>query len=222
MSFRARAAVFVRIGGAEGAGHLGWAFDVNDSLTDAGAVENPGGCPVALPGETGFWTSETADPIAAMQDPQHAYDMLKYVDVAAPDLTTTFKTLLWIKQQPYCVFGRNCMDDVYDVLRAYGVPNLPPPVDHWAPNAWFAAFRAPENAVAGFTWSSSPPTATLAPTTTTLLELHAATATPTSEAPEWRVQGTHAWYDLQVQKASASEYHALKAMAARVPLQPPW
>jgi hypothetical protein len=45
--------------------------------------------------------------------------------------------MLWIKTQAYFAIHRNCEDDVYDILRSYGVKHLPPPLLHWFPKGWF-------------------------------------------------------------------------------------
>jgi len=44
---------------------------------------------------------------------------------------------VWISRQPYVILGRNCLDDVYDVMRAYGVPKLPTPQHDIIPDRWF-------------------------------------------------------------------------------------
>jgi hypothetical protein len=136
----ARAAAFVRCEGADGSGHLGWAFDLDSGETYCGSVENPQGLPSCDPADMVFWNQESPAPVALMAARRPAYESLKYVDLAAGNSLDAQSTIAWIATQPYCLFGRNCMDDVYDVLRSYGVPNLPPPVLHWFPNNWFAGF----------------------------------------------------------------------------------
>jgi hypothetical protein len=198
-----RAAAFVRYAGADGAGHLGWAFDAGTAV-DAGSVENPSGLPTAPPPDMGFWSDAAPSPIADMVE--RAYNALKYVDLTTADSASAEQTVAWVAQQWYCVFGRNCMDDVYDVLRAYGVPNLPPPVDHWLPNDWFTAFAATDAPLAGFVWPAPAP-AIAAPAI--------AKPAPVAVQPPWRHEGTPEWRDLQRQKAEYSLRPAVRAMAAR-------
>jgi hypothetical protein len=49
-----RAAAFIRFNAADGAGHVGWAFDFSDSDVNAGAVENPNGTPSCPRGGDGL------------------------------------------------------------------------------------------------------------------------------------------------------------------------
>jgi hypothetical protein len=130
-----QAAVFVRASGAFGLGHVGWCFGLDPTLFDDGSVENPPGTPFTPPNADGFWNIATTLPIGPFR--YKAYDHFKVFSVAAAYPDRALEVVSWISQQPYFVLGRNCMDDVYDVLRAFGMQNLVPPYVAWIPNVWF-------------------------------------------------------------------------------------
>jgi hypothetical protein len=190
-----RAAVFVRRSGANGVGHVGWAFDCDAILADCGAVENPSGDPLNVqPIDMGFWTDTSIDPVQFAKLRQ--YDEVKYFDLSGAQPAMAYGKMLWVAAQPYEVVGRNCLNDVYDVLTTYGVANLPPPVDHWFPNDWFDRVNAPSMPVASFDWR-------LGRTAAHIAEME---ALPTwSEAlrdvhigpPRWVIKGTPEYLDLQ-------------------------
>jgi len=145
-----RAAAFVRYGGAMSLGHVGWAFDYSDSEVNAGAVENPAGTMVQAAGSDGYWDDFLLDPIPTVT--LKGYQSLKYVNLEQGKPIAAYRVARWIGTKAYDVKGRNCLDDVYDVLRAYGVPELPLPSHDLLPNIWFDAFQAKLSNVAGFEW----------------------------------------------------------------------
>jgi hypothetical protein len=214
-----RAAAFVRYNGADGMGHVGWAFDFSEDLTDCGGVEDPRGLPSSDPADMGFWTQSTTTPVAVMASHAPVYDALKYVDLAEGDPRGANATVLWVAEQPYTLFGRNCMDDVYDVLRSYGVRNLPPPVLHWFPNNWFAAFGGTSEPMS-FAWRPERPAPGVqlleeltvgAPAEVPAEVVKSAHAEITPSAPPWRVAGTPEWHDLQAQMAATSGIPSIRA-----------
>ena len=145
-----RAAAFVRYEGAMGFGHLGWGFDVDLSNANVGAVENPLGdftCPVD---SMGFWASVTGAPVHVMNAKK--YNDLRYVELCG-DPVAAYTAVKWVARQPYTLLGRNCMDDVYDVLRSYGTQDLPLPRHDILPNEWFLQFRGATVPVATFVWT---------------------------------------------------------------------
>ncbi len=121
-----RAGAFVRRSGAAGLGHVGWTFQYPDGSFCDGAVENPAGTPMSPPGQTGFWTQTVVDPDPPMK--LRAYDAFKLFEIPTGNPDQADKTVAWIGLQPYLVIFRNCMDDTYDVLRSYGIPDLPMPM----------------------------------------------------------------------------------------------
>ena len=63
-----RAVVFVRRSGANGLGHIGWAFEWHNGWFHAGSVENPAGKISAKPPDMGFWAAHTLEPVALMRN----------------------------------------------------------------------------------------------------------------------------------------------------------
>jgi hypothetical protein len=154
-----RSAAFVRYGGADGMGHVGWAFDLSESEVNAGAVENPLGTPTCDPATMGYWDDSSSTPMASMQ--QRAYNDLKFIALpkGEAEAEAAYRTAKWVGLQPYCAFGRNCLDDTYDVLRSYGVPNLPLPSRDLLPDKWFIDLDGQIEPVATYVWPTTPPTA---------------------------------------------------------------
>src|SRR5579859_2485188 len=180
-----RAGAFVRRSGAYGLGHVGWTFQYSDGSYCDGSVENPAGTPVSAPGQTGFWTQRVSDPDIPMR--LLSYDAFKLfaIDASSPDQAD--KTVAWIANQPYLVIFRNCMDDTYDVLRSYGVPDLPLPFLEITPNRWFDQLSPAAQPVtpAALQLAGLLPTAPVAATRIA--------ASPQAEAPPWRTTGTPEW-----------------------------
>jgi uncharacterized membrane protein HdeD (DUF308 family) len=138
-----RAIVFVRHLGANGLGHISWAFEWNNGWFNAGSVENQAGKPFVKPQDMGFWAVHTLDPIGAMQKQAIAYDEYKVFYVTEPRPKDAWKTVIWESRQPYSVFRHNCNDVAYDILRAYGVTELLDPVEGLVPNDWYDAQPGP-------------------------------------------------------------------------------
>jgi hypothetical protein len=149
-----RAAVFVRYHSGDGFGHVGWAFEVSPGLVDAGSVENHSGHLFTPAAQMGFWNGLFTDPIAKLRE--HRYDDLKWIDVPNPDPILACRTVMWIEQQAYRALHRNCEDDVYDVLRAYGIDDLALPSLLWFPKTWFARFRGTLAHIADYKWNDDP------------------------------------------------------------------
>jgi hypothetical protein len=129
------AVVFVRRTGADGLGHVGWAFTDGADTFSVGSVENPHHSLRTPPEQMGFWVMRTRDPIAPMR--VRAYTELKVIDLAQSDPMYAWQVVTWHRHRPYDIIGCNCMDVTYDILRAFGVPKLPVPAYHWEPNHWF-------------------------------------------------------------------------------------
>jgi hypothetical protein len=133
------AAAFVRRTGAFGLGHVGWAFALDANTFDDGSVENPAGTPYTPPSEDGFWECSVSATAFVGPFVLGEYDHYKTLTAPNPDPACDLKVVNWISTQPYVVIGQNCMDDVYDILRAFGVPALPVPAFEVIPNWWFDA-----------------------------------------------------------------------------------
>jgi hypothetical protein len=145
-----RAAVFIRYHGADELGHVGWAFDFDPVGVNSGSVENHRGSFFAPNAADDFWTEFSGDPVAIMR--ARGYDDAKYVDLEAADPLCAYRVVLWVQTQAYKAAHRNCEDDAYDVLRAFGVKNLPAPVFHWFPKRFFALFNGTLAHLPTFAW----------------------------------------------------------------------
>jgi hypothetical protein len=151
------ALVFVRRASNVVIGHVGWGFRIHpgelptrsaSSVTkphvwSVGAVENPTGWLFARPGSDGFWKRPTADPLSIMIN--LGYDQYKIIPVVPADIRKAQEAEEVIRNRDYSVALINCMNDVYDVLTAYGAADLPNPnaVHNWLPNTWFDHIEAP-------------------------------------------------------------------------------
>ncbi len=191
-----RAIVFVRHTGANGLGHIGWAFEWNNGWFNAGSVENEAGKPFAKPEEMGFWSAHTLNPIGAMQKQAIAYDEYKVFYVTQPHPKDAWKTVIWESRQPYSLVRHNCNDVAYDILRAYGVMELLDPVEGLVPNDWYDAQPGPSYVV-----EETPAIPIhLHKMSKRELALREIMLTIPSNIqgtpPPWRVDGWRAWYEL--------------------------
>ncbi|HEY9180534.1 MAG TPA: hypothetical protein VIO32_07425 [Candidatus Baltobacteraceae bacterium] len=149
-----RAAVFIRYHSGDGFGHVAWAFETGDGRVDAGSVENHSGHLFTPASKMGFWNGMFDDPVAPMR--AHGYDDLKWIDVPDADPLLAYRTVLWIEHEAYKALHRNCEDDAYDVLRAFGVKDLAPPSFMWFPKSWFRRFRGTLEHADTYRWGSAP------------------------------------------------------------------
>lgn len=149
-----RAAAFIRYHSGDGFGHVGWAFEVRSDLVDAGSVENHRGHLFTPASRMGFWNGCFHDAIVQMRE--RGYDDLKWVEVPNADPLLAYRTALWIRRNAYRVLHRNCEDDVYDVLRAYGVAGLPLPSLLWFPKSWFKRFAGTLEHLNAYAWPDAP------------------------------------------------------------------
>jgi hypothetical protein len=204
---RWRGAAFVRFEGADGLGHVGWGFDVSATTVNLGAVENPSGQTTSPARDDGYWDSFMQNPIPTMAS--KGYNYLKYVNLAKARPFSAYRVAKWIGTIDYKALGRNCLDDTYDVLRAYGVPELPPPADTLLPNVWFDLFAATSASVQGFDWAKI---------TLTGLRHQIAVALRTTLPPlepTWRRAGHPDEINLQQQIAGIKSAESLDGTLAR-------
>jgi uncharacterized membrane protein HdeD (DUF308 family) len=143
-----RAVVFVRRRGANGLGHIGWAFEWKNGWFNTGSVENRTNKPYAKPEEMGFWTAHTLDPIATMRGQNSQYDEYKLLYIAQPRPKDAWKTAIWESREPYVALRHNCNDVAYDILQAYGANELVDPAEQHVPNDWFDALPGESYAIA--------------------------------------------------------------------------
>ena len=129
-----RARVYNRRVGAHGAGHVGWAFLVEDDLWEAGAVERGG--MITPPGRSGYWSQVIVDPTPRMIF--LSYDSYKEFDVESPSIALARAVEARVQTRFFNLAIHNCMQDTYAVLTAYGA--VMPQIDkHWdfKPNSWY-------------------------------------------------------------------------------------
>ena len=156
---RGAAVVFVRRKATMGIGHVGWGFlihpgdgDVYSLVGDGnvweiGAVENHHGTIITPPLEDGYWCERTAQPLKSVASRE--YDHYKVVPVGSPNVEAALNAELAVSERPYMAAVGNCMNDVYDILTAYGVKSLPNTqvLVNWLPNVWYDHIEAPEFAI---------------------------------------------------------------------------
>jgi uncharacterized membrane protein HdeD (DUF308 family) len=191
-----RAIVFVRHPGANGLGHIGWAFEWNNGWFNAGSVENETGKPFVKPQEMGFWCAHTLDPIGAMQKQIITYDEYKVYYVTQPRPKDAWKTVIWESQQPYSVLRHNCNDVAYDILRAYGTIELLDPVEGLVPNDWYDALPGPSYVIEE---RPTIPVHLHKMSTRELVTTEIMLTIPPhimGTPPPWRVNGWRAWQEL--------------------------
>lgn len=200
-----RAIVFVRRTGAKGAGHVGWAFECSDGTFNVGSIENPRHSLRTKPGQMGFWAKSVHDPIAPMR--RRAYTHFKLIDISQADPRYAQGVVAWLSRRPYDLFGHNCMNATYDVLRAFGVGPLPAPAHHWEPNHWFnhvygREYRIDSQDVILDLHSGKRVAGDLAMSDVT--SLNSAPLQPIIPVqPRWRIPHTPEWHDLQREIAAA-------------------
>jgi uncharacterized membrane protein HdeD (DUF308 family) len=191
-----RAIVFVRHPGANGLGHIGWAFEWNNGWFNAGSVENQAGKPFVKAQDMGFWTGHTLDPIGVMQKQAITYDEYKVYFVTQPRPKDAWKTVIWESRQPYSVLRHNCNDVAYDILRAYGVTELLDPVEGLVPNDWYDAQPGPSYIIQET--PVIPIHLHLMSKRELIMKEIMLTIPPHVQGipPPWRVNGWRAWYEL--------------------------
>lgn len=191
-----RALVFVRHSGANGLGHISWAFEWKNGWFNAGSVENQAGKPFVKPQDMGFWSVHTLDPIGAMQKQEVTYDEYKVFYVPEPQPKDAWKVVIWESRQSYSVIRHNCNDVAYDILRAYGVTELLDPVEGLVPNDWYDAQPGPSYIIQE---TPAIPIHLHLMSKRELVRREIMLTIPAhiqGTPPPWRVKGWRAWYEL--------------------------
>jgi hypothetical protein len=129
-----RARVYNRRHGARGAGHVAWAFLVEDALWEAGAVEKGG--TITPPGRSGYWSNVMEDPNPRMISLN--YDSYKEFEVFSPSIALARTAEAEVSRRFFNLVLHNCMQDTNNVLTSYGA-NLPQINKRWdfRPNDWY-------------------------------------------------------------------------------------
>ncbi len=186
-------------------GHTAWGYEYPDGSWGIGAIEGENW----QGSYNGFWALRVPNLRAALMyfaetGSKHGneYDYYKLLTVSngiTPDWKAADNVVAWAKHQKYNLFGGNCMNRTYDVLRAfancaYNGKQLPSPDHNWIPNGWFNAIQTPDYyklPTVVHTLSRNPAPAT------TAIELPENPSTPswrvgetlpdTKENPDWKV-----------------------------------
>lgn len=148
--------VFMRPNMPVAAGHAGWGFHLGNGRFVAGAVDGTGLTPYIRPEDdkTYHWVKEFASEEAMKNEfkhwgngMQHAqYTHYKRIAVLNPNVAAARRKAESYKNSGYAVLMKNCMDETYHTLIAYGVASsiLPWPSTNWMPNTWFWNINIPQ------------------------------------------------------------------------------
>lgn len=133
-------------------GHVAWGFQLPNNEWVIGAVEGDG-----WPRGNrfnGFWSRKVPSFNAALQHfanmkyEDAEYNQFKLLTVTHnvfPDPDAAMSVMKWVSGQKYELFGRNCMNSAYDILRAFSrggnfnSRTMPSPDTNWIPNGWYNA-----------------------------------------------------------------------------------
>jgi hypothetical protein len=146
--------------GSLSSGHVGWAYQQANGTFICGSTENPSGNFNQPSTAKGAWLEchyendlvHAFTQVRNFTDPQgnsvgssKPYDHYKILVTDAPNPANAYAKATWCSQQDFhgsgFPRGRNCLDDVFDILTAYGKQGLPWPSDprYCNPNWWFDA-----------------------------------------------------------------------------------
>lgn|GEM_PF-2168963 len=113
---------------------------VTKVYTYCGAVENPSGAPVVVPGGfNGGWVKYDLNGNAAMMAHMRARNYTSYKfeqafrDIALSDLNGASNMIRYFPYRGYRVAENNCADAAYDVLSWVRAPGLKIPYFNWKP-----------------------------------------------------------------------------------------
>jgi hypothetical protein len=141
--------VFNRPNSAFQQGHVGWGYRVTCTGTFYfGAIEGNNNQPIIPAGQNnGFWWQSGTESQMMNAMRERSYTAYKTLNSAGnlfdPDPATQFAS--GSAARGYNVVGNNCADNTWDVLNAYGVPDLPLLQIHAAPNEWYDFLRDTSN-----------------------------------------------------------------------------
>lgn len=151
MSGKGLAYVFLRKDGAPlptgCAGHVGWGFTVQNGSNDldvvAGSTENfSGNGDIPAGGDIGFWwTKFRTEQDMLNEMARRHYDGYKVATVREFNVDAALSTARSKASGGYHWFNNNCLNHVTDILRSYGVDDLPWTQTHPSPNDWFGNFN---------------------------------------------------------------------------------
>ena len=124
------------------AGHVGWAFMLDDGSYYYGPTENQSGLPFVKPGDDNGWWGERGDTNYMLQAFRaRNYDAYKVCSVLNANPSNAEKTARYKAGCGYGFITDNCLDHVWDILSAYGIEGLPWRQNYPSPNDWVAQFN---------------------------------------------------------------------------------
>lgn len=149
-----RAVVFINWSMPLGFGHVGWGFEFVKGQFYFGAVELTSSALKGKGEDTRIFNEKAnqADMISKMKSGKHGgsgfqYHACKFVNVSKPNQSEPLKVIATARRNGYGFLGNNCMDAVFNVVKAYANGNdkiLPWPATHWTPRSFFTDIDAPQ------------------------------------------------------------------------------
>lgn len=119
-------------------GHVGWGFELPNGTWWFGANE---GNTLLFPSKTWFHDASWASMLATFigGGPYHntGYTRYRCVTVPASNPSAAEEVAISESNEPYKIPLADCESQAYNVLRSYGVRNLPDDATVWFPNDWF-------------------------------------------------------------------------------------
>jgi hypothetical protein len=148
-----------------GLGHIGWGYCQSGDNYVYGSKEivydpnNPGGSIIVMPGHDNKMFDKQGSFEDMLNDMRHggsggqhpyfAYDYYKHLQVPDAKPDAAYQKAKDAYNDGYSLLGNNCMNNAFNVLRAYGAQNevMGDPTfnpQNWTPVVWFASLKADE------------------------------------------------------------------------------
>lgn len=191
-------------------GHVGWGFQLPSSEWVIGAVEGDGWS--RGNGFNGFWSRKVASLKSALQhfanmqyqDTEYNYfKLLTVTHGVFPDPDSALSVMKWVSGEKYELFGRNCMNSAYDILRAFSHGGrfnsdiVSAPELNWIPNGWYNAIGVPDS---DHRWLPSPTRAVYS-----FLEEHDILDEVSALKPHWRDRKSDGYLAIDVEASEKAE-----------------
>ena len=143
------ASTFIRRNGANGAGHVGWAFEHSPGKSIIGAIENFSGGPFTDPNHKGMWHRMAPNNKVLNYFKAMNYDEYKMLELPmqAVRVEAALAGLRWWEKQSYNVLFANCLHATYDILTRYGCHLPKADWERIFPNNWFDQIPVPSHVV---------------------------------------------------------------------------
>jgi hypothetical protein len=140
------AIVAIRTDSAFGLGHIGVGYQNSNGNFLCGAIEGRNNLPYIAPGDdNGGWIKAYQDLDGVMGAfRSRGYDSIKVISVDYPDPENAGDVIQGFVNRGYDVTDNNCLTAVDEVLRAYGVSDLPNPR---TPNSYYGKISGTESSL---------------------------------------------------------------------------